>query len=289
MPRRLIVNADGFGFTAGNNRAIFDCLRAGFVRSVSVNVGFPAVEDLGRLVRNHPEVSAGLHVNLAVGRPVSPPGRVATLVDGRGEFWDAAFRARLLGGRIRLSHMVRELRAQFARMRDLAGRISHWDGHRNEHLLPGYFEAALTVARLFGVRRMRCHRHHLFLGRGSHRTTTLSHYLTHPAQGGRHAASRARTAQARAWGMRTPDRLITPAQVGPDSRKTEWVMWETLLRALPRGTSEIYAHPGYPDDTLRRYARYVAPRRREAAILSSPDLAPMARRAGVEPISFWEL
>ena len=43
--KRLIVNADGFGFTFGNNRAILEVLEHGFVRSVSVNVTWPAVRE----------------------------------------------------------------------------------------------------------------------------------------------------------------------------------------------------------------------------------------------------
>lgn len=29
MAKRLIINADGFGFTRGNNRGILECLQAG--------------------------------------------------------------------------------------------------------------------------------------------------------------------------------------------------------------------------------------------------------------------
>ena len=44
--RRLIVNADGFGLTNGINKAIFEVLERGFVRSVSINSTFKAVDDV---------------------------------------------------------------------------------------------------------------------------------------------------------------------------------------------------------------------------------------------------
>jgi len=287
--RRLIVNADGFGLSAGTNRAIRDCLRVGFVRSTSVNVNFPAAEELPALVSDHPGISAGLHVNLAVGRPVAPAHQVPSLVDGRGRFWDRCFRRRLLAGRIRRAHLRREIEAQFARMRELAAEITHWDGHRNEHLLPGYFEIALRVAQGFGVRRMRCHRHRVFLGRRGGAWSRCGHYARRPARALRHLLSGGRAVQARWTGMRTADRLITPAKVSADSRKPERAMWESLLDRLPPGTSEIYCHPAYPDVSLREHAHYVEPRRAEAAVLASADLVERAERAGVTLVSFREL
>ncbi len=287
--RRLIVNADGFGLSAGTNRAIMECLAAGFVRSTSVNVNFPAAQAVPDLVREFPRVSAGLHVNLAVGRPVCPPDQVPSLVDDRGLFWDTRFRWRLLRGRIRADHLRREIEAQFLRMRELAGEITHWDGHRNEHLLPGYFENALRIAQGFGVRRMRCHRHRIYLGLCDGTWSHRAHYVRRPARALRHSISGCRTVQARRAGMRTADRLITPAKVSPDSCKPERAMWESLVAWLPPGTSEIYCHPGYPDASLREHARYVEPRRAEVAALSAPGPLEKARREGVSPISFREL
>ncbi len=193
--RRLIVNADGFGFTYGNNRAIFDALKAGVVRSISVNANFPAVEEVARVIREFPRVSVGIHFNLAVGRPVSDPaGRdIRQLVmafrqaarQGWQVFEPAEFVRALLTGRIRLTEIRRELEAQIGVLRGLGVCPSHWDGHNNEHLLPGYFEMAIAVARGAGIPRMRTNRHHLFAG-GASPGGALLHYLRHPDRLARH-------------------------------------------------------------------------------------------------------
>jgi chitin disaccharide deacetylase len=61
MPKRLIVNADDFGATAGINRAIADCHRAGTLSSASLMVLAPAAEQAAALARQLPELSVGLH------------------------------------------------------------------------------------------------------------------------------------------------------------------------------------------------------------------------------------
>lgn len=286
--RRLIVNADGFGFTPGNNRAIFETLAAGVVRSISVNANFPAVEEVARVVRDHPRVSIGVHFNLAVGRPVLDPAEVPSLVDREGRFLDTAFPRALLLGRVRRDEMRRELRAQVEVLRSLGVTPTHWDGHRNQHLLPRYYEVAMEVAWDAGIERMRTNRHCLFTGSASI-VPAIGHYVRHPDRLARHVLTALWMARARAAGFRMADRMITPVRAGSGTWKTDRAMWEALFRLLPPGTSEIYCHPGYPDETLRAHARYVEEREAEARVLSDPTLAEGAARQGVELISFHEV
>lgn len=74
--RRLIINADGFGFTYGINRAIRECAVAGTVTSTSCVTNFPAISEVRELQDDFPHLSIGVHFNLTVGRPVLPPDRV---------------------------------------------------------------------------------------------------------------------------------------------------------------------------------------------------------------------
>ena len=73
--RHLIINADGYGFTAGITRAIEECVEFGTVRSLSANVNFGHAAGLDALVRRHPEISVGCHINPIVGRPILPVRR----------------------------------------------------------------------------------------------------------------------------------------------------------------------------------------------------------------------
>jgi len=288
MPGKLIVNADGFGFTFGNNRGILECLEAGVVRSVSVNANFPAVEETPAMAERFPRVSVGVHLCLTAGRCVSDPADVPDLVHEDGSFLGNDFRPTVMAGRIPRDQLLRELRAQVQRLADMGVPLTHWDGHQNQHLLPPFFDAALRVVKEFGIGRMRTHRHYLFGVGGGRGVRAALHLLTHPRRAGYYAAERFLMRKARRRGMRMADRLITPGLLD-GSRKFNRQFWVELFRRLPEGVSEIYCHPGYPDETLAAHATYVNERIEELKILRDPALAEEAVRAGVDLISFHDV
>lgn len=288
MARRLIINADGYGFTYGNNRGILECLPAGAVRSVSVNANFPAVEETPRLAAGFPQVSVGIHLDLSVGPCVADPKDVPDLVNERGEFLGAEFHRRALRGRIPHEQMVRELTAQVERLLGYGVTLTHWDSHQNQHLYPPFFRAAAEVARRFGIERMRTHDHYLFAAGGCRGLRAAAHLAVHPGRALKYAAARHLMRRARRLGFRMADRLIQPGLLD-GRRKFHRAFWLDLFRRLPQGTSEVYCHPGYPDETLASHAKYVDERAEELKILRDPALADEARRAGVELISFHEI
>jgi predicted glycoside hydrolase/deacetylase ChbG (UPF0249 family) len=201
-----------------------------------------------------------------------------------GEFWGDRLPRMLMTGRISFSEMVIELDAQVQRLLALDVDITHIDGHQNKHLFPPFFFAAMKVAEKHGIRRMRTPRRYLS---GSF-DQVLRYYLVHPQRVMTHLAGRILNNYAHLRGFRTTQRLISPGY-SDSSRKYLLDSWLGLIRGLPRGTSEIYCHPAYPDDTLRRFATYVEPRRNEVEVLTSKDLEETIRDADIQLISFYEL
>jgi predicted glycoside hydrolase/deacetylase ChbG (UPF0249 family) len=63
--RVLIVNADDFGLTLGVNRGIQRAHEHGIVTSASLMVRGAGAEDAARYARSRPQLSLGLHVDLA--------------------------------------------------------------------------------------------------------------------------------------------------------------------------------------------------------------------------------
>jgi predicted glycoside hydrolase/deacetylase ChbG (UPF0249 family) len=291
--RKLIVNADGYGFTSGINRGIEAVMAAGVVRSVSCVVNFCDIDDLPEFHRRHPEISKGVHYNLTVGVPVLGSNAVPSLVGANGFMHGNDFGKVLRSGRIRWSDMVSELSAQVEVMLRAGVLPTHWDGHQNKHLLPGFFEAATLVSRRFGIQRMRSPRRWLHVTPLDGEETSSGHplvryYLKNPKRLATHSAGHARYAQARISGFRVADRLITPAYVGPGYKwKSE--TWRTIMAALPEGTSEVYCHPGFPDRKLEMFASYVGEREAEVAVLSDMSLQSLAHGLGVELMSFHDL
>ena len=289
--RRLIVNADGFGFTPGVNRGIERAVAEGVVRSTSCVVNFPEIEELPGFVSRWPHVSVGIHFNLSVGRPVTDASRVRTLVDGDGNFWGAELPRRLLSRTVSREDIRRELHAQVRRMLDLGTLPSHWDGHQNMHLYPPFFQDAIAVAAEHAIARMRAPNRHLVPARhnGGSRTRALArYYAAHPRRVVTHTYAHALGALARRRGMRMADRLVSPAYLGANEK---WVLdtWLYVIESLPAGTSEIYCHPGYVDDALRRRATYVDERELEVVVLTAPQLEGKVRAAGVTLASFTDL
>ena len=71
--RRLIVNADDFGVTEGVSRGILRAHREGLVTSTTVLASLPPQPELDAVARDSAGLGLGLHFNLTLGRPVSPP------------------------------------------------------------------------------------------------------------------------------------------------------------------------------------------------------------------------
>jgi predicted glycoside hydrolase/deacetylase ChbG (UPF0249 family) len=64
LPRRLIVNADDFGFSEGVTRAILKAHREGIVTSTSLMVRHDGARVAAEAARAHPRLSVGLHLDL---------------------------------------------------------------------------------------------------------------------------------------------------------------------------------------------------------------------------------
>jgi predicted glycoside hydrolase/deacetylase ChbG (UPF0249 family) len=103
--RRLIVNADDFGLTAGVNQGIVEAHVHGVVTSTSLIVDRPAAADAARLAREHPALSVGLHY-IEDGPEIDEPG-----------------------------HAARTFAAQLERFRALTGSDpTHVDSHHHVHM-----------------------------------------------------------------------------------------------------------------------------------------------------------
>jgi predicted glycoside hydrolase/deacetylase ChbG (UPF0249 family) len=285
MVKQLIVNADGFGFSLGVNKGIIETIENGIVTSISALANMPYIEEIPALSK-YSNVSIGIHFNLLVGRPLSQPGEVPSLIDGKGEFLRGAFAKRLLTGKIRKSEIVLELNNQAEKLNKLGiNPISHFSGYQTKHLYPLFFGAAIEIAQKWGIKRMRCYRR-FFLSK--EQVNLPIYYLTHPKRIVTHNYSRYLTWYANNKGIKTADRLITLGfkNVMEESSLETWL---SMIKSLPEGINEIRVHPGYPDEELAKYSSYVKERKTEVDVLTSSKVKDALLENGVELISFNEL
>src|SRR5215831_17721899 len=117
--KRLIVNADDFGLTAGVNLAIIEGHVQGIITSTSLLANGTAFDSAVAMAKGHAKLGVGVHLNLTDGLPVSLPGDVPSLLNSHGFLVSGAVRQakRILMGRVNLREVERELRSQIEKVR----------------------------------------------------------------------------------------------------------------------------------------------------------------------------
>lgn len=270
--RYLIINADGYGFTAGVTRAIEECIAFGTVRSLSANVNFKWADGLGSLVQRYPELSVGCHINPVVGCPVLDPKKVPTLVDENGEFVYKTFSRRFLRGHIRIVELRAEMMAQVEKTRDMVGSaFSHVDFHMGLHRLPGLYALFLEVAKRAGIGRIRTHR---YLVGMEHRYPHIRHYshlLGKPTRIPKYIWNLWLRKKALGCHLAMPDHRVEITHMGSRPNHITVRDYKMMLHNLPSGFNEFIAHPGYVDDDLKRWSTYLESRSLERQVLLDPE------------------
>ncbi|MCG3098511.1 chitin disaccharide deacetylase [Enterobacter sp. DRP3] len=147
MENLLIVNADDFGLSKGQNYGIIEACRRGVVTSTTALVNGEAAEHAAQLSRDVPALGVGMHFVLTLGMPLSPmPGLTR---DGQlGKWiWELAEQDALP-----LEEITRELDCQFNRFVDVFGKEpTHIDSHHHVHMIPAIFPLVAEFARRKGV------------------------------------------------------------------------------------------------------------------------------------------
>src|SRR2546427_11765992 len=101
--KRLIVNADDFGWSEGVNRGIVEAYRNGIVTSTTVLANGEAFDGAAQLARQERRLGVGGHLNLSDGAPLLPRWEVPSLVNEQGQFSGGPMKlvARMLAGGVR--------------------------------------------------------------------------------------------------------------------------------------------------------------------------------------------
>jgi chitin disaccharide deacetylase len=286
--RRLIVNADDFGFTAGVNRAIIKAHTEGIVTSSTLMAGGRAFEDAVRLAEPVPALSIGCHVVLTDGEPVLDARRlpsITTLDEGPARFRDGlfTFALRALSGRMSADEIEAETTAQIRKIQSAGITVSHVDSHKHTHLFPAVMRPIMQAARSCGVRAIR----NPF---GPRKPLKSGQLLAHPGLWTRYAEVRIlRTLSgkfrqaAERIGLATPDGTLGIEVTGTLDHK----LFSAIAEIIPEGTWELVCHPGYNDADLQRAnTRLRESRETELAVLTTPEARQLLERQGISLISY---
>ena len=295
--RRLIVNADDLGMTAGINRAIVESCEQGIITSATLMANSKEFDDAVRHVRelkvHRKWFGVGCHVVLLNGEPILPPQRVPSLLDPRHDGESPQFRSSLggfarsaLAGRLNPSDIEAEADAQFARIQSAGLELSHFDCHKHAHMFPAVLRPLLRAAKARGIRAVR---------NPFEKSLPLpwNQLLRRPKLWTRFAQmSVLRTFAAgfqrevQKHGLRTPDGSVGVLVTGVLDQE----LFSCIAENLPEGTWEFVCHPGYNDADLDRVrTRLRQSREQELAVLTSPEAKSTLQKCGIELICYREL
>ncbi len=293
--RRLIVNADDFGYTTGVNRAIFEAHTQGIVTSSTLMASGPAFADAVRMADAMPRLSIGCHVVLIDGEPLLAASRIPTLTrtdSQKTKFRDGlvSFAARAIAGSIEADEIEAEATAQISKLQSAlqsAGiTVSHFDTHKHTHIFPRVLKPLLRAASACGVKAVR----NPF---GPRRPLRSSELMAKPGLWKRTAEVRILRAFARKFresvdrhGFSTPDGTLGIEVTGTLDER----LFRAIAETIPEGTWEFVCHPGYNDADLQAAnTRLRASRELELKALTLPEARQLLAERDIELISYREL
>jgi hopanoid biosynthesis associated protein HpnK len=287
--RRLIVNADDFGFTPGVNRAILEAHTRGVVTSSTLMANGPAFAEAAQLAKAEPRLSIGCHVVLIDGAPVLSAGQLPSLVSRPNlRFRDSMpnFAARAMAGRMDAGEISAETAAQICKIQNAGIVVSHVDTHKHTHLFPGILGPLLRAAAECGVHAVR----NPF---GPCLPLRSSDLLARPGLWKRYAEVRVLNHFAGRFrghvdreGFITPDGTLGILVTG----SLDETLFQAISRSIPEGTWEFVCHPGYNDPDLQAAkTRLRHSREEELRVLTLPAAREVLLQEGIELISYRDL
>src|SRR6185437_448251 len=151
--KKLIVNADDFGYTRGVNLGIIRGCQQGIVTSTTLMANGNAFEDAVACAKANPQLGVGVHLVLVGGRCVAKPQEIRSLADAEGNLPASLgdLLRKLWAGSIEPNEIACELRAQIRRVIEAGIEPTHVDCHKHTHLQPQVMGQVAAVAGEFGT------------------------------------------------------------------------------------------------------------------------------------------
>ncbi len=260
--RKLVVNADDFGFTRDVNQGIVEAHTRGILSATTLMATGAAFDDAVRLAREHPSLDIGVHLVL-VGEPPFPR-TVAQLVRAVA---------------LRRVRIYENLRNQIQRIVDAGLNPTHLDTHKHTHLLPPVLDAVARLSEEFKIPWVR----RPFDFRADYEGVPWSKRAVGSAFG----IVRSRFTRVLAkHGCRSTDHFAGFQVTG----RYNAAQLARLILALPDGVTEFMCHPGICGNELRAArTRLQESRQRELDALTAPEVCAAVAGAGVHLSGYREL
>jgi len=284
--KRLIVNADDYGWSRGITDGILQAHHDGIVTSASMMVNRPAGDYALAQLPSAPQLGVGIHLTLSDGAPVLPPEQVPSLVNAEGRFYSGSeVLTRLRKRRFSSREIEAEFRAQIRWMKERGVTPTHADSHQHLHLYPVAVYAFHRALKAEGIRCARPSRNRYFdrqhqiagqHGGPVYRQLAVSAYMSY--------------VQKIVFGdLRVPDwRLVYHPRFRGDPSLTEAGM-ESGLAHLKSGTFELVCHPALPEPGFTEQDRIREERQADMRALTGSACLNIVAEKNIQLINYAQL
>ena len=264
--KRLIINSDDYGRTPEISRGIRDAHLHGVVTSTTCMMNIPTTaDDVVVALKETPTLGMGVHLVLTMGKPISSPGSVPSIVDENGNFFKYTPLIESLA-RLNMDDVKKEWRAQIEAFIKVAGRkptqidSHHHSSYFSHHLFRGMLELA---------KEYDCAIRFPFTEVSSELEETAKHVPE----------------LINEFDPRRPNTFVVDFY--DESATQENLL--NIINNLSDGTSEIMCHPGYVDEAFAKESSYNFQRERELKILTDPFVKAAIELQNIELITFDDL
>jgi predicted glycoside hydrolase/deacetylase ChbG (UPF0249 family) len=264
--KRLIINSDDYGRTPDISRGIREAHLRGVVTSTTCMMNIPTTaEDVIVAVRETPRLGMGVHLVLTMGKPISAPQAVPSIVDEAGNFFKYTPLIEHLGS-LSIDEVKAEWRLQIEAFIRAAGRKpTHLDSHHHSsYFSPSLFRGMLELATEYD-----CAIRFPF--------TDVSSELEE--------TSRSAAELIREFNPPRPDVFFVNFY---DETATREKLLE-IIHSVGEGSSELMCHPGFVDESFAKESIYNFQRERELQILTDPAVRDAIQAHDIQLISFADL
>jgi predicted glycoside hydrolase/deacetylase ChbG (UPF0249 family) len=252
-------------------------------------VNMPTAEYASALIPKYPNLSVGIHLNLTLGRPLTPPSQIPSLIDDHGyfhnhrEMFRRAFRFKL-----NPYEVEKELSAQIERFMGYGVEPTHCDSHHHIADCPGVFKVKIKLLKKYNIKRLRTHRgwyHRDINLKGLKKLpdTVLINIKKFPNR----TYYEIQHLHCRMKGFIQPDerygfaKLISDKKLGYNAEG-----FRTLIENCPQGVVEYVVHPGLLSEDTMDEPEFREQRKTEYELLMNPECLRICENCGVQLINF---
>ena len=155
--KRLIINADDYGHCDDVNLAVEQVAGSGLLGGVSVLANGERLAHAMAFLQSHPEISAGVHLNVVEGRPLARAADVRELIGADGRFVGVfrIMKCWLLHPFALFRAVETEWRAQIEALLKSRVRLTYADSHQHLHAFPPAYRCAVKLCKEYGIPAVR--------------------------------------------------------------------------------------------------------------------------------------